>query len=142
MKKFIKNNLFKIIASISFGIAAVVFASLILPLRRGGNSVTATLFIVFYALFFIGSIILGTLLSIKIKKDSTIETNTKTKFMLVYYFSSIVFLSVVLTSIFAIINAVNPESIFLKQGILSICLVLAYYLGFSLPVLINVNFLK
>lgn len=142
MKEFFKTNKFKILISILLGVLAILFASFILPLQRHGYKTIYILFIILYSICFIVSIIFCILISLKLRLCKTMEQKTKEKFALIFYFGSLIILSVLLTIIFGIINAVNPGSIFLTQGILSICLVLGYYLGLSIPLLININFLK
>lgn len=142
MKTILKNNILLLLLDIIISFLCVCFAITILPLQRNNYASISIIFIVLYALTFIASIILSWVLFAKIKRTDSLEQKTKEKFALIFYFSTMLIVSLVITIIFLILRAVNPNSFLLTQGILSFVLTILFFVILIIPIEINVKFIS
>lgn len=142
MLKILKERWYFVLISILTGIGAAIFGALALPFQRNGEQKFFVLSIVCYSILFLVTMFIVWLLFFKIKKADEYEPKIKSRFALFFYFSLILIISLFVTLFFVIVKAVNQNSIFLTQGILSFVLDFALLLFLLLPIELNINFIK
>lgn len=142
MKNILKKNWLLILISELLALACAIFSTLVLPFQRNQQKTASVLFILGYTITLILSIFLIWILFRKIKKEQELTNKKANIFALVFYFSTILLISIIVTIIFVIIKLVNPNSIILVQGILSFILAIIGFLLLLLPIEININFIN